>query len=273
MKTSRSESLSAAIDGLYGTRVPDSLLLDLEAIRSLDAILSPPPIQTDNSDIPAATEQHEAPIDANLAIGTLLSAWGTGKEVWEHHRLLGSDRNDGCVVSIPLPDVFGKRWPDAEIWNHSHKPHVTVLYVASEQLTAGLESVVMGCVRRACSRVVPFRLRLDVGRGLQDFGTNPEGQKALWFPVLCEPRGELERLHRAIDNELRGEGIEPQGHKDFVPHCTWCYVSGGITTEDRNRWDAGAAARLSEGVAWDVRNVMVSLAAGDRPVMLNPRAP
>jgi len=193
----------------------------------------------------------------------------------EAAELLAAVRDTAAVVYLPVPAKHAGRWPDPAEYNNGHDPHITVMFVLpAEKVTAAEESTILNVVRYGCRRVKPFKVRLDVGRGLQDFGDGPDGKKALWFPVLSEPKGELDRLHRILRMAFQSDGtIEPESHKSFVGHCTWAYVPNDIKEEERARWVTSATSALSDIAPWVVDRVMVSLPhRGNLPIMLNPSA-
>ena len=183
--------------------------------------------------------------------------------------MAAGDRNNACVITIPIPTNFAKKFPDGAMHNHGHEPHLTVLFV-SPDVSPGTASKLLSLLRIALREFSPFRMQVDARTGLKDFGPNEEkGEKALWVPARSDPRGELERLNRVIKTALVRAGIEVEAHNDFVPHVTWAYVPNDISEKERQRQEALAASQL--GDFWfDVRHVVLSLPQGDRPIMLKP---
>lgn len=179
------------------------------------------------------------------------------------------DRNNACVITIPIPTNFAKRFPDPAFHNHGHQPHLTILFV-SPTVSPGTASRMLSILRGTLKDFGPFRMQVDARTGLKDFGPNEEkGEKALWVPARSDPRGELERLNRMLKTALLRADIDVQAHSNFVPHVTWAYVPNDISEKERQRQEALAASQL--GDFWfDVRNVVVSLPQGERPIMLKP---
>ena len=184
--------------------------------------------------------------------------------------LSASSRNHSLVVHIPLPKEIASYFPDA-IYNHGHDPHATVCFVTSDP-TATITENVVHAVRRACRKIPPFVLSLDVGAGLQDFGDGNNGEKALWFSLNAEPNGLLSYLHRVIRQALEEEGLPCEAHDTFKGHVTWRYVPNATTDAERARIQAAAVARMPANTSWLVRSVMVSTERGERAVILNPKA-
>jgi 2'-5' RNA ligase len=171
-----------------------------------------------------------------------------------------------------VPDNYAKRFPDPELYNHGHKPHVTLLFLGTE-MSEGQESQVLSILRRACRSFAPFRVSADFNTGLKDFGPGDSGEKALWLAVKSDPRGEIERLHRHLRNALKAETFEVDHSKSFVPHVTWSYVPNDVDEKDRARMDTMVSDRFRDGFGWDVRSVVLSGPSGEKPVMLNPHVP
>jgi 2'-5' RNA ligase len=279
-----SKRLDAAVKALYRTRIPMSKLLPLDEAVVLLSSTSPHPSTPASELQPSAVAQHQEKIpqtfearalDINARLRARAEAaasqlvmpaplyddtFWSGLALLDADaevpiaggRILGSgDRNHSVVVLIPVPEAYTTGFPDPEVHNHGHKPHVTLCFVTSEEMSAGQLSTVLGTVRRVCHRFPPFRLRLDVNAGLRDFGDGKEGEKALWVPVLCEPRGEIERLHRGLKIALEAEGISLQAHSDFIPHVTWTYVSNWIPEAERAQIDSVAGDRFAQGRGLD----------------------
>lgn len=287
--------LDAALQALFHrTSIPTETLATLEEAKALLSSYTYPPSQPHSSELSSSDavqlrEEILRTFDLRSRAEQALNALAgpmpeppkfsdmildADAEVEIGAPILGSDRNHGgLVVLIPIPEPFASAWPDPEAHNHGHRPHVTLCYVMKDDPTPGQLSDVLTTVRRVCHRFPPFRLRLDVNAGLKDFGDGKEGEKALWHSVLCEPRGEVERLHRALKIALEQEGIPVQSHSDFVPHVTWSYVSNWIPDAERASMDSVAGDRLRKGVAWTVNAVLVSTPGGDKPVVLNPTVP
>lgn len=184
--------------------------------------------------------------------------------------LHASSRNHSLVVHIPLPKELASLFPDV-IHNHGHPPHATVCFVTSDP-TATITQNVIHAVRRACRKVPPFVLSLDVGAGLQDFGEGRDGEKALWFSLNAEPNGLLSYLHRVIRQALEEEGLPCEAHDTFKGHVTWRYVPNATNDADRARIQAAAVARMPANTSWLVRAVSVSTDRGEKAVILNPKA-
>jgi len=182
----------------------------------------------------------------------------------------GTDRNNGVVLTIPIPQPHASRCPDPATHNRGHEPHLTALYVAPE-MTAGEASGVLHLVRKIARTVPPFRLFVDAQSGLQSFGDTDDGEKALWLPARSEPRGELERLHRMLRQGLEREGVDIQAHDDFTPHVTWAYVPNDVPDEARRRMDAHVSDRFQQGIWFDVRHLNLSMPNGGvKAIALSP---
>ena len=178
------------------------------------------------------------------------------------------NRDSAVVVTIPIPEKYAKRFPDAVTANHGHAPHMTLLFVGTKDYQPGEMSQILTTLRAACQKVPPFRLYVDPNAGLQDFGPNEEkGEKALWLPARAEPRGEAERLHRVMRMALEQEGIEVGAHDSFKPHVTWAYVPNDQPEQERNRMNAAVSDRFKEGFYFDVRHIMLSTPDGAPKVL------
>jgi 2'-5' RNA ligase len=208
-----------------------------------------------------------APVNVLLAMeeaAELLSAGNVG----------GVDRNNAMVVMIPLPKHLAMRFPGVE-HNNGHEPHLTVCFLtASEEMTMGKASEALAIIRRICRRQAPFRIALDVNSGLQDFGQSPKGSKALWFDVRQDPNDVLDKLHRAIKNALKLEGLPVEHQNTFQPHVTWRYVANDQSEGERQRMSAFAASRFNDLVSlwFDVKHIIVTMPdRSQRAVALSPR--
>jgi 2'-5' RNA ligase len=207
------------------------------------------------------------PVNVLLAMeeaAELLSAGNVG----------GVDRNSAMVVMIPLPKHLAMRFPGVE-HNNGHEPHLTVCFLtASEEMTMGKASEALAIIRRICRRQAPFRVALDVNSGLQDFGLSPKGSKALWFDVRQDPNDVLDKLHRAIKNALKLEGLPVEHQNTFHPHVTWRYVANDQSEGERQRMSAFAASRFNDLVSlwFDVKHIIVTMPdRSQRAVALSPR--
>jgi predicted GNAT family N-acyltransferase len=187
----------------------------------------------------------------------------------------GGDRNKAVVVTIPIPMPFAARFPSGE-----HEPHITVCFVTKDDIDAGMYSQITAAVRRAARQVAPFRVFVDVGAGLKDFGDGPNGSKALWFEVLSADENgakndPLGRLFKAIRSALEAEGLPCEAHDTFKGHTTWVYVPNEQTIEERTAMSVFAASRFNDApLGFAVRQVVLSSPDGKKTlVTLNPQAP
>jgi 2'-5' RNA ligase len=186
----------------------------------------------------------------------------------------GLDRNHATTVMIPVPKHLAARFPGVE-HNNGHEPHLTVCFLSADKdMTAGKASEALAIIRKVCRRQAPFRVALDFNSGLHDFGPSEMGSKALWFDVRQDPNDVLDKLHRAIKNALKLEGIPVDSRHSFHPHVTWRYVSNDQSEGERQRMSAFAASRFNDltTVWFDVRHLILSMPDGSqKAIALSPR--
>ena len=247
-----SKNLSARMDGLVS---------ELEALPLPHGVVSALEAAAD-----AVAECKPCPVKVQAR----LSAMASERMDIEAASVLGADRNHGVTLSIAIPSQYAAKFPDPEMFNHGHDPHMTILYVSSE-MTMGQASEVLHLSRQVARTIPPFRVFVDAQGGLQTFGDGDNGEKALWLSARSDPRGEEARLHRTLRMILEREGVKVSAHKDFTPHITWAYVENDVSDEAVRRMDNHASDRFPGGFWFDVRHLIMSMPDGStKAIALSP---
>jgi hypothetical protein len=222
-------------------------------------------------------ERLSAAVEALHAIKaspSVLLAMEEAAELLSAANVGGLDRNHATTVMIPVPKHLAARFPGVE-HNNGHEPHLTVCFLSADKdMTAGKASEALAIIRKVCRRQAPFRVALDFNSGLHDFGPSEMGSKALWFDVRQDPNDVLDKLHRAIKNALKLEGIPVDSRHSYQPHVTWRYVSNDQSEGDRQRMSAFAASRFNDltTVWFDVKHLILSMPDGSqKAIALSPR--
>lgn len=176
--------------------------------------------------------------------------------------LSASATSTSSIFYIALPPVLADRFPDYEVHNYGHKPHVTLFMVSTDPLPKGQEATLLNMARRLSKGIRPFRLLLDGNSGLQNFPIQEGAEEvALWLGVRSDPKDTLAKIHDGIKKALRIEGLPHETFPSYVPHATWSYVAPGIEEYNRARMSALAAQRIGSQTWVEIRYINLDIGA------------
>lgn len=145
-------------------------------------------------------------------------------------------------VAIELTDDLLKSLARLQERLERQAPHRAVRWVRSGGIHLTLKFLgdvpkarvprIIEALELACRGVAPFSF--DVA-GLGCF-PNPRRPRVVWVGVQ-EPTGALARLHKAVEQELRGLGFVPE-KRPFSPHLTLGRVRRNVSSTERQRLGA-----------------------------------